>query len=186
MHGSTEKHDQLKLLLSLISGRNLDTILSISFKGTSRICSISTVTDTSVKQDTIQACSHTATYPSFYWYSHSSSWNFFPSRNNDNNKKKKTYLTICPSCLTTSEFAQVAFADAQETACLPIHLSTHWLNMVLTFICCILGQSWGPLAWKEADQLLPTPDTFSEFSFITGYLVHTVSWSEMSALRETI
>lgn len=51
MHSNTEKHDQLKLLLGLIRGRNLDTIISISFKGTIKICYISTVTDTLVKLD---------------------------------------------------------------------------------------------------------------------------------------
>jgi len=56
-HSNTEKHDQLKLLVGLISGRNLDTITAISFKGTIKICYISTATDTLVKLDLIQAYS---------------------------------------------------------------------------------------------------------------------------------
>ena len=131
MHSNTEKHDQLKLLLGLISGRNLDTIISISFKGTIKICYISTVTDTLVKPDMIQAYSQTTTYPSFYWYSHSSNWNFFAGRNNDNNNK-----VIWP-------FAQAAWQllnlhkrplHTLETACHPLHLSMHWLNTVLMLV----------------------------------------------------
>lgn len=34
----------------------------------------------------------------------------------------------------TSKLAQMAFARAQETACHPVHISIHWLNMVLILI----------------------------------------------------
>lgn len=51
MHSTTEQHNQLKLLLGLISERSLYATVTTSLKGTIEVCYIVTVTDTSVKPD---------------------------------------------------------------------------------------------------------------------------------------
>lgn len=180
---NTEKHDQLKLLVGLISGRNLDTVISISFKQTTKICYISTVTDTLVKSDMIQAYSQTTIYPGFYWHSHSSKCIFFSQveimtiiiiKFFDHLPRLPDTFSTCTNGICTHSRDSLASSAFQRALA---KYGTHARISVQD----TLDQSWGSLAWKEADQPFTTSDTFCKFFSVIGYPIHTVSWSQMSA-----
>lgn len=74
----------------------------------------------------------------------------------------------------TSKLAQMAFAHAQETACHPVHISTHWLNMTLILI----------LVYKISQVKVEEPWLGQKQINHSLLVTHTVSCSLLTALRE--